>query len=246
MFCKYCGKQIEEDSFFCKYCGKDVTEGKHQYHSSNNASLKKKFTSLPQGWQIGIIVYTIWFLGWVCFLIGNSDRYDFGTDYVVPFFLFTILFPFIGLSSLYLYHLKKNTNRGSDIVNTPPFGDNEGKHTSLYAPITPIAANKNDAITDKVSLDSRIEPLSTFSHIYGKMQIVDRKNETTGDLLERYCIFTSLNGIVTRVDFSEETKNLTATDISAKKKLLCVEISKDNKCTLKYIDEKHIDDLLPF
>ena len=245
MFCKYCGKQIEEDSFFCRYCGKDVTGGRHQSHNLNNVSLKKKFTSLPQRWQIGIIVYAIWLLVWVCVLIGNSDSSNFGPDYVLPFFLFTILFPFIGLSSVYLYHLKRKKNKESDIVNTPSSGDNEGKHATLYAP-PPIAAHKNDAITDKVSLDSRIEPLSTFSHIYGKMQIVDRKNESTGDLLERFCIFTSLNGIVTRVDFSEETKNLTATDISAKKKLLCVEISKDNKCTLKYIDEKHIDDLLPF
>ncbi len=243
MFCKYCGEQIEDDSFFCKYCGKDVTGGKHQSHNFNNVSLKKKFTSLPQKWQIGIIVYAIWILVWVCVLIGNSDSSSFGPDYFLPFFLFTILFPFIGLSSVYLYHLKRKKNKESDIVNTPSSGDNGGKHTTLYAP---IAATDNDTIVDNVSSESRKELLSTFSHLYGKMQIVDRKNEITGDILERYCIFTSSNGIVTRVDFSEETKNLTAPDISVKKNLLCVEISKDNKCTLKYIDEKHINDLLPF
>ena len=24
MFCRYCGKEIEEDSCFCKYCGKNI------------------------------------------------------------------------------------------------------------------------------------------------------------------------------------------------------------------------------
>ena len=39
MFCKYCGKQIEDDSRFCKYCGKDVSE--IVSHSTNNVEDKR-------------------------------------------------------------------------------------------------------------------------------------------------------------------------------------------------------------
>ncbi|MCF2635105.1 zinc-ribbon domain-containing protein [Prevotellamassilia timonensis] len=29
MYCKYCGKLIDDDSIYCRYCGKDVTANGH-------------------------------------------------------------------------------------------------------------------------------------------------------------------------------------------------------------------------
>ena len=29
MYCRYCGKQIEDDSIFCRHCGKNVNENQH-------------------------------------------------------------------------------------------------------------------------------------------------------------------------------------------------------------------------
>ena len=46
MFCKYCGKQIEDDSRFCKYCGKDVSG---ELSSSSSVSIiKEKHGQLNQ------------------------------------------------------------------------------------------------------------------------------------------------------------------------------------------------------
>lgn len=38
MYCRYCGKQIEDDSLFCRYCGKklcDIDEGKSDFSEKN-------------------------------------------------------------------------------------------------------------------------------------------------------------------------------------------------------------------
>ena len=43
MYCRFCGKQIDDDSVFCVHCGKKLTEtnksdSKEQNHKSNNLS----------------------------------------------------------------------------------------------------------------------------------------------------------------------------------------------------------------
>jgi len=35
MFCKYCGKEIEDNSAFCKYCGKSLTDDSGNENRSN-------------------------------------------------------------------------------------------------------------------------------------------------------------------------------------------------------------------
>lgn len=31
MFCKYCGKPIDDDSIFCRYCGQQICDGGHSF-----------------------------------------------------------------------------------------------------------------------------------------------------------------------------------------------------------------------
>ena len=56
MFCRYCGKEIEEDSCFCKYCGKNIE--KTGYTSKKNHV--KKFEDLSFKYRIIIIMVIIY------------------------------------------------------------------------------------------------------------------------------------------------------------------------------------------
>lgn len=233
MFCRFCGKQIEEDSLFCKNCGKKVNEEGKINPLQNNISLKDKFVSLPQKYQIGIIVYIIWLLGWICYLISgfSYDNDYYATDYVLPFFLFTIFLPVIGICLIYLYQLwmKKKEKKNSIKSVTSSIIDID-REANNHTP--------GDSATSDNTHRERTVSLTQFSRNNGKMQIVDKKEEITGKLLERYCIFTSPDGAVTRVEFSESTRNLTANDISIKKNLLCID-RHDNTYTLNYIADNH-------
>ena len=51
MFCRYCGKEIEEDSYFCKYCGKNI----EKIDSILNKNSVKKYTDLSFKYQIIIM-----------------------------------------------------------------------------------------------------------------------------------------------------------------------------------------------
>lgn len=48
MYCKHCGKQIDDDSTFCKYCGKSLEESINPLEDSSNSSENpnKSFKSL--------------------------------------------------------------------------------------------------------------------------------------------------------------------------------------------------------
>ena len=57
MYCKHCGKEIEENSSFCKHCGKPL---------DNNL---KGLTNMP-GW----IIYLIWALENLYLLMGKKEE----------------------------------------------------------------------------------------------------------------------------------------------------------------------------
>lgn len=67
MFCKYCGKEINNDSVFCRYCGKQVNESiklskkqlnieKNTVSAEDNPSIKieivKNETIKKQSWPM--------------------------------------------------------------------------------------------------------------------------------------------------------------------------------------------------
>ena len=156
MYCKHCGKQIADDSCFCKYCGKDVSE-KVQPFTTLKGSIKEKFTSLPLKHQICIITYTVWLLGWICVLIGNSGDRHFAENYVLPFFLFTILFPFVFVSSVYLYQLWKNKNKEHACASEVSDGKDAMKNHSILKKVI----TKKSFLTGKIT--TKEIPYDTFS-----------------------------------------------------------------------------------
>ena len=58
MYCKYCGKEIEDNSSFCNHCGKPL---------GNN---QKAFTNKPV-W----IIYLIWAFANLYLLMGTKEEY---------------------------------------------------------------------------------------------------------------------------------------------------------------------------
>lgn len=56
MFCKHCGKEIEDESSFCKYCGKPVSGSKKE--STNKSA-----------W----IIYLIWAFSNMYLLMGKKS-----------------------------------------------------------------------------------------------------------------------------------------------------------------------------
>lgn len=65
MYCKYCGKEIEDDSSFCKHCGKPLD------------SNRKALTNKPV-W----IIYIIWTLANLYLLMGIKE--DYASDTFFP------------------------------------------------------------------------------------------------------------------------------------------------------------------
>lgn len=65
MYCKHCGKQIEEDARFCPGCGKSVQEGAPVAAPPNPAEIeptrKKKKKSLFKRWWFWILVTLVLF-----------------------------------------------------------------------------------------------------------------------------------------------------------------------------------------
>ena len=80
------------------------------------------------------------------------------------------------------------------------------------------------------------ELLLTFARNKGKMQIINQK--VSDDNYDHYCQFTADDGTITRVNFSNSTKSLTAQDISKQKFLLAVNTLADGSYCLDYIEDK--------
>jgi len=253
MYCKYCGKIIEDDSVFCKYCGKIVESG---HPLSKNKGITTRFLELSNRKQIAIIIYGIWILGWLCFLIANSDNRHFAEDNVMPFFLCTIVIPFMAVGGWHIYKITKGKN-----VFTNSLENKEAY--SIQSNLQAEKINSQDSISsvatkhehDEGQLSSAIETdishqvfsselLMSFARKNGKMQVVNKKL-SDGDY-DHYCQFTSEDGIITRVDFSDRTVVLSSKEISEKKYQLSVNKLADGTYYLDFMDEKQIDDSLPF
>lgn len=69
MYCKHCGKEIDDNSTFCKHCGK----------SQGNSQIE--ITSKPL-W----IVYIIWALANLYLLMGEKYSPEYGCEYKFYFF----------------------------------------------------------------------------------------------------------------------------------------------------------------
>lgn len=247
MYCKYCGKMIEDDSIFCRYCGKDLSSESPNTTSNHEVRLYSRFTELSSKYQVSIIVYIIWFLGWLGFLIGNSNNRRFVEDYFLSFFLCTILFPFVGICGLYLYKMKRKQKEETTTQNMANSPHHSYSSNIFNNDIESIGDKELDA-GDSAQVSPKViksDSLITFSRSNGKMQIVEKKSENN-DIIERYCLFTNDDKTTKHVDFSEATKDLNAKDISEQKNQLCVDHLLDGSYVLNYVNDKQLEDILPF
>ena len=213
MYCRYCGKPIDGDGNFCKHCGKNLYE-----NNSKKKGLRwfEKIKSQPPKIQIVLIVYSIWFLIWVCILINNSSYSYFVKNGILPFFLFAIVCPFILLCIVYLFGMKKKYDNNKRCQQKYSEGKRMGP--------SDMSSNNSSTIIET-------QPLLDFAKQKGKMQIVRRSDQ------RRYCLFTSTSG-ETIVELSQNTYNLSAEEISTNKHFLCVNLLHNGIYELDYAKDK--------
>lgn len=80
MFCKYCGKQIDDDSKFCKECGKNLSSDIHNNTNVSISSIKPYF--------IPISIFVIWYALTFVFIFGV---FDYAYEYESPIGMLALL-----------------------------------------------------------------------------------------------------------------------------------------------------------
>lgn len=243
MYCRNCGKQIEDDSVFCKYCGKTIVS---ETPLSKNKGISTRFLELSKGKQIALIVYGIWFLIWLCILIANANSYNFTELYVMLFFLCTIVIPFAIAGGWHIYKIigvKKESNAIPNIDNphlAPPYPQLPKETDKAPKEKQPSSAIEPEVRPQRVAT----EVLLNFARNNGKMQVINKK--ISDGNYDRYCQFTSEDGKTIRVEFADRIGFLSSKEISEKKYQLSVDKLSDGTYCLDLIEDKQIEDSLPF
>lgn len=75
MFCKYCGKEIDNDALFCNHCGKE---------QENRDTKDAKSSSQNPLFSIPFALYVMWFF--VNYYLLHGDKYYYSGKYFFPFF----------------------------------------------------------------------------------------------------------------------------------------------------------------
>lgn len=215
MYCKNCGKQIENDSKFCRYCGTKLEDIYQGQNNRNKATIVGRFQALPFGRQISILCYGIFVLIWVAVLIGfvAGETEIRGIVWILfSFFLSVIVVPLIAYTVAYAIKQKKKQNMpNKSIDNTEA-----QKEIAVEKPKTP----KIPIIPDIIKgIEIERYSLMEFAFLYGKMQI-KRLTREDGNI-ETYCVFIN-NGVEKRVEFDSKLGILSAQEISERKLGLCV------------------------
>ena len=238
MYCKNCGKQIETESVFCKYCGQNITK----IPLSRNKGVLIRLSRLSKWTQVALIVYGIYFLIWLCILIDNwNNSHYFRSNYFLPFFLCTIVIPFAIAGTCHIYKITR-IKPGNNSIQDP---DVFRPQTSAKLEQTPKEKQPFPALNPDVHLQ-RIssEPLLLFARNNGKMQVINKK--ISDGNYDRYCQFTSEDGKTIRVEFADRIGFLSSKEISEKKYQLSVDKLSDGTYCLDLIEDKQIEDSLPF
>ena len=197
MYCKHCGKEIADDSVFCQYCGKQLIE---RTDRQSNSRPFQRFRSLSKGWQITLMVYSIWFMVGLCFLIGNSDNWHFVEEVLLPVLIVFVVLPVLALFIWYYFaQLRK------------PKVDKQRTESN-----TANSSTKSGLGIKMVSF-----PLMDFANQYGKMQVKTVANPTTNEV-RSYCVFINEKGMETKVEFGKTLGVLHPQEIAEKKEHLMV------------------------
>ena len=204
MYCKKCGKVIPDDALFCQYCGEQLSDSRPPKKQMwrNPLSL---FQSLSRGWQICIMSYVCWVFLWIILCLTEAIYEDEQGIYIL---IFVFVLPILALFIWYYFtHLRK----GAKNIVTHETASSQK------------AANSSGV---QSSTGYSIFPLLSFAKTFGKMQVkVERDDD---GITTTYCTFTNVNGVVTRVNFSETTSGMTAAEISEQKEKLYVVQSIDS------------------
>lgn len=227
-------------------------------HRTNNRGIFTRFQELSKRKQTSLIVYGIWILSWICFLIANADSSHFAEDYVMPFFLFTIVIPSCVVGGLHIYRInkEKKINRDfskSDVSNSTQscIQNKINGQKSIFPIESELTIKEEPSTMIETDICHQVissELLLNFARSNGKMQVV---NKTISDgIRDHYCQFTSEDGKITRVNFSDRTRGLGSQEISEKKYQLTVNKLADGTYCLDFMDAKleakQIEDFLPF
>lgn len=233
MYCRYCGKQIEEDSLFCKHCGGSLKE---MDKKSEMVLFKIKpwnrFKSLSLVAQIIISVYLIYLLILVCFLIEDSFYC------VADFIGLAFIAPFTLACAYYFRKRYKENKAASNNEDISPSKDLEETKVKQESNIGPTVSSHIEESTNCVpnKILKGTVPLLLFAKSYGKMQLVRRAISGT-NTTECFCLFEDPDGNATNVLIAKELGVLSAEDISKNKNKLCVREYSDGSFELGYIDD---------
>ena len=222
MYCRYCGKLVEDDSAFCKYCGNNLVSEIIVKKESENfivkfnffSELKQKFILFFALW----ILLVLWFL--ILFLELNTESGG------IPFFITTLLIfvlPYIGFIIYYFVKLRKKKKQLKNNISVKEDKlDNQLEQEKVITSET--------IISDRVLVKTYL--LLDFARNNGKMQMV--KDDKENGEIENYCIFTSSDGNIKRVNFSTKISTFTVKDISEHKYNLCVNEYNDGVLELDF------------
>lgn len=204
MFCKFCGKEIDDNSIFCKYCGKKLNDSELYRNNKNGKTLIQRFLALEKCWQIYILSSFLWVILWfVLFYHKDMRQYYWGGEMILIKSL--CLLPLIVWIIWYIWKLTIKNKASKEIAKN-------------------VIENKSDV--HESTNTSSVIPLLDFAQTYGKMQIVKGTDEKGNQT--RYCRFTNSEGDITKVFFDNTTDKLSAKDISIHKTNLYIILAQDS------------------
>ena len=243
MYCKYCGKQIEEDSLYCKFCGENLNDvTKAQKVIAPRTELLEWFKSLSLKVQILIIIYIAYLLSLICYLsysLANGYEEAFGEVIILG-----LIIPFVLISGYYFW--KRYKENKSVSIKKDILPSNTSKETEVN-----VEPNKSLEVSLRTKvIESNVpskklkgtEPLLLFAKSHGKMQLVKKAISET-NATEHYCLFEDSEGNAVNVFFAKEVGILSAEDISKNKYKLCVKEYIDGIFELDYMEDNDSDEL---
>ncbi|MCQ2291325.1 MAG: SUMF1/EgtB/PvdO family nonheme iron enzyme, partial [Muribaculaceae bacterium] len=134
MYCKHCGKQIDDDAIFCQYCGTKLVENAEGRILEDTKS-DGRTTKLSPKKQKVIMIYGVYVLIWI-FAILCTDGDDRG-QVAVLMFLFCVLIPAI-IFTIYRFRqfLKKEKLASKSVTKEEPLLKFISEHGKLQLKIT--------------------------------------------------------------------------------------------------------------
>jgi hypothetical protein len=220
MYCRYCGKEIQDDSHYCNYCGKELLPSVTNTNDSSHFELLAKFKTLSAKKQALIICYILWLTICICGIldgVGEIYEYDGNTalsDVVYPYILVGIILPVDIICIRYLIILYKN----------------QKKIKKQSAMSFPVNVQQPNAMSSNNSYDTI--KLADFAEKMGQMKII-KKN--VGQPTETvYYAFVQNEIVTAEVELAPGMPLLSADEISKQKDSLCIKRNPSGKYELGF------------